>query len=139
VPLAICSWLTRLGVAIGSTALVFVASRDCGGLVGRGLIYRLLLGLGRRSYSIYLVHISAFFGTREILSRLSSTGIATIYTDVWTLLIGLGLVAFLGETTYRLVERRRWAMPAFLGFSKAAPLAPPYGSVIAVSETFEKT
>src|SRR5579859_7610364 len=86
-------WLARLGISAGSTLLVFLASRDCGGLVGRGTIYRLLLGLGRRSYSIYLVHISAFFGTQEIISRLAIPGIAGGYTAALTLLIGLGLVA----------------------------------------------
>jgi len=127
-------WLARLGISAGSTLLVFLAARDCGGLVGRGVVYRLLLGIGRRSYSIYLVHISAFFGTQEIMARLGIPEIAGGYTDALTLLIGLGLVTAFSEATYRLVERRAWRAHAFPAFSKV--LLP--GNIIAVSEPSEE-
>jgi peptidoglycan/LPS O-acetylase OafA/YrhL len=131
-------WLERLGISAGSTLLVYLASRDCGGLVGRGVVHRLFLGIGRRSYSIYLAHISAFFGAREIVARLGSPGMEQGNTAVLTLSIGLGLLAVFSETTYRLVEKRAWRKPAFPAFSEAAPLALSSGTVIAVLEPSER-
>jgi len=105
-------WFARLGVAAGSTLLVWVGSLDGGLLLGRGMIYRLLLGVGRRSYSIYLVHICAFFLTQEIMVALSDRVVAGGEIDIWTVAIGFALVAFFSEMTYRLVEKRVWRKPA---------------------------
>jgi len=107
-------WLARLGVAIASTALVLFAATDHGLLVGRGRVYRALLWLGRRSYSIYLVHICAFFCTKELTVWIGLSNGMRGAEGPLTCLIGLILLAVFAEPTYRFVEtsvRRKMAKP----------------------------
>jgi len=104
-------WLARLGIAAGSTLLVWLASRDDGLLVGRGRVYHLLLGLGRRSYSIYLAHICAFFGAHEIIVRLQGRDMANGFVEALAFLIGFALLVFFSETTYRIIELQGWRKP----------------------------
>jgi peptidoglycan/LPS O-acetylase OafA/YrhL len=107
-------WLARLGVAVASTTLVLFAATDQGLLVGRGRIYRSLLWLGRRSYSIYLVHICAFFCTKELTIRLGLSDDMRGAEGPIAFLIGFIILAVFAEPTYRFVEigvRQRFSKP----------------------------
>ena len=56
-------------VALISAALVLLASFDRNYLMPNGVIKRIMLWVGSRSYALYLVHIPAYFLTREIWFR----------------------------------------------------------------------
>jgi len=72
-----------------------------------------MLWFGSRSYALYLIHIPAFFVTREIWFRIEPPG--TVFTGAFTLRFALTasvLLLTFTELNYRLVEvplRRRGA------------------------------
>jgi peptidoglycan/LPS O-acetylase OafA/YrhL len=98
-------------VALLSAALVFFASYDQDYLMPRGPWKDVMLWVGSRSYALYLVHIPAFFVTREIWFRIEPPG--TVFDGAFTLrfaLTGFGLLLIFTELNYRFVEvplRRR--------------------------------
>lgn len=100
-------------IALISAALVFVASYDQDYLLPEGAVKRVMLWFGSRSYALYLIHIPAFFLTREIWFRIEPAG--TVFDGTFTLryalTAGVLLVTF-AELNYRYVEvplRRRGA------------------------------
>jgi peptidoglycan/LPS O-acetylase OafA/YrhL len=100
-------------VALISAALVLLASFDGSYLMPNGVAKRIMLWVGSRSYALYLIHIPAYFLTREIWFRIEPAG--TIFTAAYTLrfiLTAFVLMAILAEFNYRVVEiplRRRGA------------------------------
>lgn len=102
-------------LAVISALLVWLASYDMNILGLHGWIKRVLLWIGARSYAIYLIHVPAFFLTREIWFRLLP-GVAPdaglFYPFLFT---AVGLIAAFGELNFRLIEtplRRRGAVIA---------------------------
>ena len=104
----------RVGVvALVSAALVFVASYDQDYLWPAGAAKNIMLWVGSRSYALYLIHIPAYFATREIWFRVEPPGTVFDSAFAWRFLLtaGLLLIAF-AELNYRYVEvplRRRGA------------------------------
>jgi peptidoglycan/LPS O-acetylase OafA/YrhL len=100
-------------VALISAALVLLGSYDRDYLMPNTALKRIMLWIGSRSYALYLIHIPAYFLTREIWFRLEPAG--TIFTGVYTLrfvLTAIVLLVALAEFNYRVVEiplRRRGA------------------------------
>jgi hypothetical protein len=96
----------RVGmVALVSALLVLIASYDGDYLMARGPLKKLLLGVGARSYTLYLVHIPAFFATREIWWRIA--GPHPRHDAAYTIpycLTAAALLIGLAELNYRLVE-----------------------------------
>jgi len=93
------SFITLLCVA-----LVWIASYNDGLFLPYHL-RNLMVWLGARSYAVYLIHIPAFFLTREIWSRLDPSAIVD---DAFLLryLLTAGLLIFIcSEFNYRLLER----------------------------------
>lgn len=96
----------RVGmIALLSAVLVWVASYDNDFLCADGLLKRLLIWIGTRSYAIYLIHIPTFCLTREIWYRLHPDqpgfGDAFFYPFVLTALF---LTVGLSDLNYRFVE-----------------------------------
>lgn len=97
-------------IALVSAALVWVASYDRDYLSIPQPLSSVLIWLGARSYGIYLIHVPAFFCTREIWYRLRGEtpfGPELFYPF---LLTAMALTILLCELNYRLVEtplRRR--------------------------------
>lgn len=92
-------------VALISAALVLIASFDRDYLMPNTAVKRIMLWVGSRSYALYLIHIPAYFLTREIWFRLEPAG--TIFTGVYTLrfiLTAVALMVGLAEINYRVVE-----------------------------------
>ncbi len=92
-------------IALLSVMLVWVASYDSNFLCADGPLKQLLIWMGTRSYAIYLIHIPAFFFTREIFYRLypeqSGSGGEFFYPVLLTATV---LIVLLGELNYRFVE-----------------------------------
>lgn len=111
----LCMWvlgsdqLNNVSIKIGmialiSAALVWVASYDQGYLSIPRPFSKVLIWLGARSYGIYLIHIPAFFFTRELWYRLHG-GVefdpAFFYPFLLTATV---LIVLLCEFNYRFVE-----------------------------------
>lgn len=103
-------WFNTGLLAIVCAAMVFIASFDACYIMPQGMLRRLLLYIGSRSYALYLCHNCIFYFTRELF--------ATIYGDVilgpaFTLrfiIVAFGLSLAAAEGTYRFIEtplRRR--------------------------------
>ena len=96
----------RIGViALLAATLVWMASYDRDLLWPKGACKRLMIWFGTRSYAIYLIHIPAFFFTREIYYRLyprqGDFGEPFFYPFVFTAAV---LIVVLSELNYRLIE-----------------------------------
>lgn len=95
-------------VALCAGMLVWIASLDRNYVFGTGQMKRLMVYVGSRSYSIYVVHVFAFLATTEILFRLGAE--ISAGATLARLAIGFGLTFGIAELNYRLVEvplRRR--------------------------------
>jgi peptidoglycan/LPS O-acetylase OafA/YrhL len=98
-------------VALVCAIFVLIASYDGGYFCPNGPIKRVLLWIGSRSYTFYLVHIPAYFLTREIWFHLQPPH--TVFTDRFALRFAYTaaiLLLVLVELNYRFVEaplRRR--------------------------------
>ncbi|WP_017938056.1 acyltransferase family protein [Zestomonas thermotolerans] len=93
-------------VSIIMAVLVWIASYNENYVFGRfKLVRRLLLWVGARSYAIYLIHMPAFFLTREIWHRLypEQPGFGEDFL-VPFVVTAAGLIIVLSELNYRLVE-----------------------------------
>ena len=87
-----------------SVLLVWLASYDMDLFIPAGPLKRLLLWIGTRSYAIYLIHIPAFYLTREIWFRLRpgvAPGEELFFPFVLTT---AALLILLSELNYRLIE-----------------------------------
>ncbi|SEC04832.1 Peptidoglycan/LPS O-acetylase OafA/YrhL, contains acyltransferase and SGNH-hydrolase domains [Rhizobiales bacterium GAS191] len=115
----------RVGlIALLSAALVLIASYNRDYLWRDGTGKRVMLWIGSRSYGLYLIHIPAFFFTREIWLRLHAAGALPGPEDIWPICLTAGLILVAAsELNYRLVEAPLRAHGARLaeGFRLAAP------------------
>jgi peptidoglycan/LPS O-acetylase OafA/YrhL len=85
---------------------VFVACFDKGYIPTRGVLRRILLWTGSRSYALYLIHLPVYVGTRELWLRLAPPG--TVFGPGWGptfLATAAGALVLLAELNFRLVER----------------------------------
>ena len=92
-------------VAVLAATLVWVASYNKDYLWPEGFSRRVLLWVGSRSYTLYLVHIPAYFMTQEIWFRIEPPG--TVFGGTFILrflLTAVVLLVALVELNYRLVE-----------------------------------
>lgn len=95
----------RIGViALFSAALVWLASYDRGYLTLPAPLQRLGLWLGSRSYGIYLIHIPAFFLTREIAFRLYGDSALDGTHTLLFLVLAICTIVLCSEANYRYVE-----------------------------------
>jgi peptidoglycan/LPS O-acetylase OafA/YrhL len=92
-------------VALVSAALVFVASFDRGYLLQDGPARRVLLWIGVRSYSLYLVHMPAYAMARELALR-ANLPVAAQDLRAMAILLALAvpMVLMAAMATYRFVE-----------------------------------
>jgi len=96
----------RIGlIALLATVLVLIASYNRNYLWQPGPTKRMMMSIGSRSYGLYLIHIPAFFLTREIWYRLEPPG--TVFDGTFGMpfvLTATALLLLLSELNYRLVE-----------------------------------
>jgi peptidoglycan/LPS O-acetylase OafA/YrhL len=87
-----------------AVVLVWLASYDIDLFAFWPLLKRLLLWVGTRSYAIYLIHVPAYFVTREIWSSIFP-GMAFGEEHFWLFTFtAMGLILLLSECNYRFVE-----------------------------------
>ncbi|CUI08376.1 acyltransferase [Massilia sp. P8910] len=90
-----------------SIVLVFIAACEGGLVVFPWPLQIVLDYIGKRSYTIYLVHLPMFFLTMEIMFRYTRQRGMPINSDLWLAYTVLMFALVLGmtELIYRLVER----------------------------------
>ena len=103
-------------ISLLSAFLVWLASYDKNFLCAPGPFKQFMIWLGTRSYAVYLIHIPAFFFTRELWYRLYPEQ-SVLSDDCFYpfILISAGLILLLSELNYRWVEiplRNKGAMIA---------------------------
>lgn len=92
----------RIGaIALLCGLLVWIASYDRDYLLSNGPLKRLLVWVGARSYAIYLIHIPAFYLSRELCFRLGWDAGERPLSLLGTSLV---LIVVLSELNYRFVE-----------------------------------
>lgn len=91
-------------VAFLSALLVWVASYDRGYLMRRGRLLDLMAAIAARSYSLYLVHIPAFFTLHEVWFRWHGIGDPTRRQAIIYSALALPVTFGLAELNYRLIE-----------------------------------
>ncbi len=91
-------------IAVLAVLLVWIASYDLDLLITPKPLRRLMLWVGSRSYAIYLIHIPAFFLTREIWFRLRPEDIADSSLTLPMIAMALALLLIASELNYRLIE-----------------------------------
>ncbi|MFV3367053.1 acyltransferase family protein [Pseudomonas sp. NY15435] len=102
-------------VAICSFVLVWMASYDAELFIPAGPWRQLIIWIGTRSYAIYLIHVPAFFATREIAARLYPQLPVDERFFYPFVLCAAALILMLSELNFRLLEtplRRRGALMA---------------------------
>ncbi|WP_275546415.1 MULTISPECIES: acyltransferase family protein [unclassified Pseudomonas] len=90
--------------AVLSALLVWMASYDLRLFVPANPLRQVLLWVGSRSYAIYLIHVPAFFATREIWHRVSpesAPGEELFYPFLFT---AAALIIACSELNYRFIE-----------------------------------
>lgn len=105
----ISSRLNQISFAIGviaalSALLVLMASYDRDFLLPDNQLKRLLVWVGERSYAIYLIHVPAFFATRELFYRISPESTPSFVLAVGYLVCAMTLLLVLTELNFRLLE-----------------------------------
>jgi peptidoglycan/LPS O-acetylase OafA/YrhL len=96
---------TNSRVTLVAIALVFMASYDRDYLWPAGLTKRVMIWIGSRSYGLYLIHVPAYFLTREIWLRILPVGHVPSRKDAArVILTALLLLIGLAEANYRLIE-----------------------------------
>ncbi|XRD86343.1 acyltransferase [Dyella acidisoli] len=89
------------GIAIATTALVWIASYDANYLIRQSWLKRGLTWIGNRSYAIYLCHIPIFFLLREFCFRFGLE-----HPSAWLLgATAACLIALVAEMNFRYVEQ----------------------------------
>jgi peptidoglycan/LPS O-acetylase OafA/YrhL len=92
-------------IAYISVLMVFIASYDKDYIWPKGLLKSIATWIGARSYAIYLIHVPAYFATREIWYRYEPEG--TVFNGSYTmefLLTAFILVVIFAELNYRFIE-----------------------------------
>lgn len=91
-------------VALPAAILVLLASYDRGYLMPAGMLRNLLIWIGERSYALYLIHIPAYYLSREILFKTALAG--ETQTQQWVNhgLLAIALMLLLSDCSYRLIE-----------------------------------
>lgn len=91
-------------VVLPAALLVLLASYDRDYLLPPGFLRRLLVWIGERSYALYLIHIPAYYLSREMLIGSSLAG--DTQTQQWINhgLLSVALMLLLSEFSYRLIE-----------------------------------
>lgn len=92
-------------VVLVAFALVLIASFNKNYIVKSSLGQRLASYLGARSYSMYLVHVIAFFLTRELFASIGVPGELSGQLTILMLIVAAAVLALLVEFSYRLIER----------------------------------
>lgn len=87
-------------VTITAAALVWIASYDRSYLMGRGWLKSVLVLIGSRSYSLYIVHIPVFLLVREVFSPFPDASVLARSA------VALALTAIISEFNYRFIETR---------------------------------
>ena len=93
-------------ITLLSAALVFIASYDRDYIMRKGHAKKVLMWVGSRSYAIYVIHIPAFFMTREIwflIGNPTSPNFNPAYLDQLIITAG-SLTLLLSELNYRFIE-----------------------------------
>ncbi|MFZ5601767.1 MAG: acyltransferase family protein, partial [Pseudomonadota bacterium] len=93
-------------IAVLAAVLVFFASFDRGYIDVPGPVRGFLVWLGSRSYTLYLIHVPAFFATREIFF-LYSPGRVLEGKENWVPVVAVFIVlaVILVEVNYRFIEK----------------------------------
>jgi peptidoglycan/LPS O-acetylase OafA/YrhL len=99
-------WFGTGLIAFLSAGLVWIASYDKNYIMADGVLKRLLVWIGLRSYAIYIIHVPAFYFTQSLWVHLSPAN--TNFADghhFWQLLLtGSALIAILSDLNYRFIE-----------------------------------
>jgi len=93
-------------ITLVSTALVFLASYDQDYIMRKGRAKNLLMWVGSRSYAIYVIHIPAFYLSREIWFQIgnpTSPKFNPAYLDQLIITAAI-LIVLLSELNYRFIE-----------------------------------
>lgn len=101
------AWRFRISaIALLCAGLVWLASYDQDYLLARGLLKRLLVWIGARSYAIYLIHVPVYFALREISYRVGAVEQHGLFASPWLLapLAAIMIVA-LADANYRYLEQ----------------------------------
>ena len=91
-------------IAVLSALLVLMASYDRDFLLPRSRLKTLLVWVGQRSYAIYLIHVPAFYATRELFYRFYPEQLASPLLAVAYMTCAMVLLIVLAELNYRLIE-----------------------------------
>ena len=92
-------------IAVISAVLVLIASYDKNYISSLGWLKKPLLWIGTRSYAIYLIHLPAYYLTREFWYRMEPAG--TVFDASFTfkyLGVAFFLLFVLSDLNYRLIE-----------------------------------
>ena len=93
-------------ITLVSTALVFLASYDQDYIMRKGPAKKVLMWVGSRSYAIYVIHIPAFYMSREIWFQIgnpASPKFNPAYLDQLVITAAI-LIVLLSELNYRFIE-----------------------------------
>jgi peptidoglycan/LPS O-acetylase OafA/YrhL len=93
-------------ITLVSAALVFIASYDRDYIMRKGPVKKALMWVGSRSYAIYVIHIPAFYMSREIwflIGNPTSPKLNPAYLDQ-LVITAVILIVLLSELNYRFVE-----------------------------------
>ena len=93
-------------ITLVSAALVFIASYDRDYIMRKGPLKKVLMWVGSRSYAIYVIHIPAFYMSREIwflISNPTSPKFNPAYLDQLVITATI-LIFLLAELNYRFIE-----------------------------------
>lgn len=92
-------------LALICAGLVFIASLEQDSIFNGKLIKKVLLWLGSRSYSLYLIHVIVYRLSYEIFYQLTPVGYKFQTTDIMILLaISIPILLVLSELSYRYIE-----------------------------------
>jgi peptidoglycan/LPS O-acetylase OafA/YrhL len=93
-------------ITLVSTTLVFLASYDQDYIMRKGRAKNVLMWVGSRSYAIYVIHIPAFYLSREIwfhIGNPTSPKFNPAYLDQLVITAAI-LIGLLSELNYRFIE-----------------------------------
>ena len=90
--------------ALLTALLLWIASYNLNVFIPVQPLRSFMLWVGSRSYAIYLIHIPAFYVSREIWFRLQSGVVASDELFFPLLLTACALIVLLSELNYRLIE-----------------------------------